>query len=151
MRSPFVSRCAAVAALPTFPVSSAQKVEGSRCCPLRLGSTLTICAHGVNCLHLATYFTRVRRYVERISRLTRLTSRGVENWCNDCSASIESIGVNGAQSRITAARGATLHRPLVEYPPAWPDSNPNPNLHLPPWEPAWITLWHNIISRWPSV
>ena len=31
-----------------------------RCCPLRLGSAITICAQGVSCPHPAAYFTRVR-------------------------------------------------------------------------------------------
>jgi hypothetical protein len=36
------------------------KLRWSRCCPLRLGSAITICARGVPCLHPAADFTRTR-------------------------------------------------------------------------------------------
>ena len=51
-----------------------------------------------------------------------------------------------AGARHRTARGATLRRHLVTV-PARPQRKPI--LHLPthwPWEPAWNTLWHNIIG-----
>jgi Transposase DDE domain group 1 len=48
------------------------------------------------------------------------------------------------------ARGATLRRHLVNIPARLARPQRKPILHLPthwPWEPAWITLWHNIISH----
>ena len=48
------------------------------------------------------------------------------------------------------ARGATLRRHLVNIPARLARPQRRPMLHLPshwPWEPAWITLWHNTIGR----
>jgi hypothetical protein len=48
------------------------------------------------------------------------------------------------------ARGATLRRHLVNIPARLARPQRRPVLHLPshwPWEPAWITLWRNTISR----
>ena len=49
-----------------------------------------------------------------------------------------------------SARGATLRRHLVNIPARLARPQRKPILHLPtnwPWEPAWITLWHNTIGR----
>ncbi len=59
-------------------------------------------------------------------------------------------GMAGARHRT--ARGTTLRRHLVNVPARLARPQRKPILHLPthwPWEPAWITLWHNIIS-YPS-
>jgi hypothetical protein len=37
-----------------------RRFRWSRCCPLRLGPSISVCAHGVNRLHPAAHFTRVR-------------------------------------------------------------------------------------------
>lgn len=55
-----------------------------------------------------------------------------------------------AGARHRSARGATLRRHLVNIPARLARPQRRPVLHLPthwPWEPAWITLWHNIIGR----
>ena len=57
-----------------------------------------------------------------------------------------------AGARHRTARGTTLRRHLVNVPARLARPQRKPILHLPthwPWEPAWITLWHNIIS-YPS-
>jgi hypothetical protein len=49
-----------------------------------------------------------------------------------------------------SARGATLRRHLVNIPARLARPQRKPILHLPthwPWEPAWITLWHNTVSH----
>ena len=54
-----------------------------------------------------------------------------------------------AGARHRTARGTTLRRHLVNVPARLARPQRKPILHLPthwPWEPAWITLWHNIIS-----
>src|SRR6476619_7410747 len=55
-----------------------------------------------------------------------------------------------AGTRHRRARGATLRRHLVNIPARLARPQRKPILHLPthwPWEPAWITLWHNTIGR----
>jgi hypothetical protein len=55
-----------------------------------------------------------------------------------------------AGTRHRSARGATLRRHLVNIPARLARPQRRPILHLPthwPWEPAWITLWHNTIGR----
>ena len=55
-----------------------------------------------------------------------------------------------AGNRHRSARGATLRRHLVNIPARLARPQRKPILHLPthwPWEPAWITLWHNTIGR----
>jgi hypothetical protein len=55
-----------------------------------------------------------------------------------------------AGTRHRSARGATLRRHLVNVPARLARPQRKPILHLPthwPWEPAWITLWHNTIGR----
>ncbi len=55
-----------------------------------------------------------------------------------------------AGTRHRSARGATLRRHLVNVPARLARPQRKPILHLPrhwPWEPAWITLWHNIIRQ----
>jgi len=55
-----------------------------------------------------------------------------------------------AGTRHRSARGATLRRHLVNIPARLARPQRKPILHLPthwPWEPAWITLWHNTIGR----
>ncbi len=55
-----------------------------------------------------------------------------------------------AGTRHRTARGATLRRHLVNIPARLARPQRRPVLHLPthwPWEPAWITLWHNTIGR----
>jgi len=57
-----------------------------------------------------------------------------------------------AGARHRTARGATLRRHLVNVPACLARPQRKPILHLPthwPWEPAWNTLWHNIIG-YPS-
>ena len=54
-----------------------------------------------------------------------------------------------AGARHRTARGATLRRHLVNVPARLARPQRKPILHLPthwPWEPAWNTLWHNIIG-----
>ena len=54
-----------------------------------------------------------------------------------------------AGARHRTARGATVRRCLVNVPARLARPQRKPILHLPthwPWEPAWITLWHNIIG-----
>jgi hypothetical protein len=54
-----------------------------------------------------------------------------------------------AGARHRTARGATLRRHLVNVPARLARPQRKPILHLPthwPWEPAWTTLWHNIIG-----
>jgi hypothetical protein len=55
-----------------------------------------------------------------------------------------------AGTRHRSARGATPRRHLVNIPARLARPQRRPILHLPthwPWEPAWITLWHNTIGR----
>ena len=55
-----------------------------------------------------------------------------------------------AGARHRTARGTTLRRHLVNIPARLARPQRQPILHLPrhwPWEPAWITLWHNTISH----
>jgi Transposase DDE domain group 1 len=55
-----------------------------------------------------------------------------------------------AGTRHRSARGATLRRHLVNIPARLARPQRKPILHLPrhwPWEPAWITLWHNTIGH----
>lgn len=55
-----------------------------------------------------------------------------------------------AGTRHRSARGATLRRHLVNIPARLARPQRRPVLHLPthwPWEPAWITLWHNTIGQ----
>jgi len=54
-----------------------------------------------------------------------------------------------AGARHRTARGATVRRCLVNVPARLARPQRKPILHLPthwPWEPAWNTLWHNIIG-----
>ena len=53
-------------------------------------------------------------------------------------------------TRHRTARGATLRRHLVNVPARLARPQRKPILHLPrhwPWEPAWMTLWDNIIAH----
>jgi hypothetical protein len=55
-----------------------------------------------------------------------------------------------AGTRHRSARGATLRRHLVNVPARLARPQRTPILHLPthwPWEPAWMTMWHNIIGH----
>ena len=54
------------------------------------------------------------------------------------------------QDFIAFRARATLRRHLVNIPARLARPQRKPILHLPthwPWEPAWITLWHNTIGR----
>ena len=54
-----------------------------------------------------------------------------------------------AGTRHRTARGATLRRHLVNVPARLARPQRRPILHLPthwPWQPAWMTLWHNTIG-----
>jgi len=58
-----------------------------------------------------------------------------------------------AGARHRTARGATLRRHLVNVPARLARPQRRPILHLPrhwPWQPAWTTLWHNIIGHQSS-
>jgi hypothetical protein len=59
MPSPFVSRCAAWPCR-TSTVSLIEKVAPVQVLPVAARIAITICAHGVSCLHPASYFTQVR-------------------------------------------------------------------------------------------
>lgn len=59
-----------------------------------------------------------------------------------------------AGTRHRTARGATLRRHLVNVPARLARPQRRPILHLPrhwPWQPAWITLWHNTIGHSPPL
>ncbi len=55
-----------------------------------------------------------------------------------------------AGARHRTARGNTLRRHLVNVAARLARPQRRPILHLPrhwPWEPAWMTLWHNTIGH----